>query len=243
MENSAPLVTIFCLTYNHRPYIEEAFRGFLKQKTSFPFEVFVFDDASTDGTSDIVRDYCAKYPEIFRAEIMEQNTYRSPDRIDIIEDAYKNRMRGKYLASCEGDDYWINENKLEMQVTFMEKNPDVIMTAHASLKVNTDTGEEIEYRPFFGNRDLEMESILIPAVGIPSTASTIVRRECMIRQLSKETPNYIREGGDISHMLYALLQGRMYYFDCVMSAYRVCVPGGWTDRMEKNADYSIGQHL
>lgn len=114
-----PLVSISCITYNHVSYIRQCLDGFLMQKTDFPFEIVVHDDASTDKTAEIVREYEKKYPNIIKPIYELENQYSKPGiSINDITFPY---LRGKYIALCEGDDYWIDENKLQMQVDFLSK--------------------------------------------------------------------------------------------------------------------------
>lgn len=117
-----PLVSVQCITYNHENYIAQALDGFLMQKTNFPFEVIVHDDASPDKTADIVREYEKKYPAIIKAIYQTENQYSKRD--GTIERIMNEACKGKYIALCEGDDYWIDENKLQMQVDFLEGNPE-----------------------------------------------------------------------------------------------------------------------
>lgn len=117
-----PLVSISCITYNHAPYIKQCLDGFLMQKTTFSFEVLIHDDASTDGTTEIIKDYAQKYPDIIKPLYEEENQWIKGRR-GSAEFNFP-RARGKYIALCEGDDYWIDENKLQMQVDFLENNPE-----------------------------------------------------------------------------------------------------------------------
>ena len=115
VDNSdTPLVSVRCITYNHEPYIAQALDGFLMQKTNFPFEVIVHDDAGPDKTADIIREYEAKFPKIIKPIYETENQYSKHDgSLGRIVDA---ACKGKYIALCEGDDYWIDENKLQVQV-------------------------------------------------------------------------------------------------------------------------------
>jgi len=117
-----PVVSVSCITYNHSAYIRDAIEGFLMQKTTFPVEVLIHDDASTDGTSDIIRAYEARYPNIIKPIYQTENQYSKGIRISITFN-YP-RAKGKYIAICEGDDYWIDPYKLQKQVTFLEQNPE-----------------------------------------------------------------------------------------------------------------------
>lgn len=133
-----PLVSVRCITYNHEPYIAQALDGFLMQKTNFPFEVIVHDDASTDRTADIVREYEKKHPKIIRAIYQTENQYSKRDgSIGRIMNA---ACRGRYIAICEGDDYWIDGNKLQMQVDFLEANPEYGMCYTQARVYNQSRG-------------------------------------------------------------------------------------------------------
>lgn len=122
--NSQPLmVSIKCITYNHEPYIRQCLEGFVMQKTNFRFEAVVHDDASTDGTADIIREYAEKYPDIIKPIYETENQYSKKDgSLGRIMDA---ACTGKYIAMCEGDDYWTDPLKLQKQVDILESNPEV----------------------------------------------------------------------------------------------------------------------
>ena len=115
-----PLVTIRCITYNHEPYIRQCLDGFIMKKKNFRFEAIVHDDASTDGTADIIREYAEKYPEIIKPILQTENQYSKRD--GSIRKILNENTHGKYIAICEGDDYWIDPLKLQKQVDFLENN-------------------------------------------------------------------------------------------------------------------------
>ena len=134
-----PLVSVRCLTYNHEPYIAQALDGFLMQVTDFPFEVIVHDDASTDKTAEIIKEYEAKYPKIIKAIYETENQYSKHDgSLRRIMDA---ACKGKYIAMCEGDDYWIDPLKLQKQVDFLDNNPEYSMCYCRFKTLNQATGE------------------------------------------------------------------------------------------------------
>lgn len=120
--DEAPLVTIRCLTYNHEPYIRQCLEGFVMQRTTFRFEAVVHDDASTDGTASIIQEFAARYPDIIKPILETENQYSKKD--GSLRRIMNAQMRGKYIAFCEGDDYWIDPLKLQKQVDFLEANPD-----------------------------------------------------------------------------------------------------------------------
>ena len=119
--NEKPLVSICCITYNHAAYIRDCLEGFVMQQTDFPFEVLIHDDASTDGTADIIREYEAKYPDIIKPVCQTENQYSKG--VDVSSYNW-NRVKGKYIALCEGDDFWCEPQKLQLQFDFMEAHPD-----------------------------------------------------------------------------------------------------------------------
>ena len=117
-----PLVSICCITYNHEKYIRDAIEGFLVQKTNFPIEIIIHDDASTDKTATVIKKYEEKYPDLFICIYQNENQYSKgikPFRTYVFPKA-----RGKYIAICEGDDYWTDPNKLQKQVDFLEAHPE-----------------------------------------------------------------------------------------------------------------------
>jgi len=126
-----PIVSIICTAYNQEAFIEDALKGFVMQKTTFPFEIIVHDDASTDRTVEIIKSYEMKYPELFCNIYQETNQYskRNGEVGKIVYAAAK----GKYIALCEGDDYWIDPLKLQKQVDFLEENPEFGMVHSAYL--------------------------------------------------------------------------------------------------------------
>ena len=121
------VLSVFCLTYNHVNYIKRAIGSFLVQDTSFEFDIFIFDDASNDGTSEIIRQYTQMYPKKIKSYISEKNTYRDKNRSEILNQLFDLYLDGKYVAWCEGDDYWIDPLKLQKQVDFLESHPDYSM--------------------------------------------------------------------------------------------------------------------
>lgn len=133
-----PVLSICCVTYNHSHYIEDALNGFLSQKTNFPFEILINDDASTDETPEILRKYEEKYPRIIKLLCQTENKFSqglSPNSTYNFP-----RAKGRFIALCEGDDFWISADKLEKQVTALIEHPNCVLCFHDAYKVN-ENGE------------------------------------------------------------------------------------------------------
>lgn len=135
MKEESPLVSILCLTYNHSKYIRETLDSFLSQDADFLFEIIVHDDASTDNTQEIIKEYQKKHPKIIRT-ILQNENQRSKGG-NVFANAY-DISRGKYIAYCEGDDYWGDTRKLAIQVGFLENNPRYVMTYSDCVPVFED---------------------------------------------------------------------------------------------------------
>lgn len=137
------LVAIHCLVYNHEPYLRDCFEGFVMQKTNFRFVAVVHDDCSTDHSADIIREYEAKYPDIFRPIYETENQYSKPDgSLGRIMNAAIDATGAKYIAMCEGDDYWTDPLKLQKQVDYMEAHPECAVCFHPVMVYDQRTGEE-----------------------------------------------------------------------------------------------------
>jgi len=134
LENKDVLVSICCITYNHVSYISEAIEGFLMQKTTFPYEILIHDDASFDGTAEIIRGYENRFPNIIKPIYQKENQYSQERGISV---TYQfPRARGKYIALCEGDDYWTDPYKLQKQVDFLENNPEYSLCVSGYTEYN-----------------------------------------------------------------------------------------------------------
>jgi glycosyltransferase involved in cell wall biosynthesis len=132
-----PLVSVACITYNHEKYIEDTIKGFLIQETDFSFEILIHDDASTDNTANIVREYAEKYPNIIKPIFQTENQYSKGLKMNIAFNFP--RAKGKYIALCDGDDYWTDPKKLQIQVVFLEENPDYVIT-YTAVKAFDENG-------------------------------------------------------------------------------------------------------
>ena len=125
-KNKPFTLTVNCMTYNHKNYIRKCLDGILSQETNFAFEVIVHDDASTDGSTEIIKEYAQRYPHIIKPYLENENQYKK-DGYKTIFKIFSKESKGKYIAYCEGDDYWIDPHKLQKQVEILEKNKNVQM--------------------------------------------------------------------------------------------------------------------
>lgn len=137
------LVAIRCTVYNHEPYLRDCLEGFVMQKTNFRFVAVVHDDASTDKSADIIREYAEKYPDIIKPIYEIENQYSKQDgSLGRIMNAAIDATGAKYIATCEGDDYWIDPCKLQKQVDFLENHPDFSICFHPVIVYEQRTGKE-----------------------------------------------------------------------------------------------------
>ena len=233
--DEAPLVTIYCLTYNHGQFIEDALRGFVEQRTNYTFEVVLFDDASTDGTSDVVRRYSKKYPNIFKAFIAKENTYKNPLRKEAMKDFFQKNIRGKYLAFCEGDDCWIDSNKLQIQVNYLENNPNYVLTVHNDLLIDYSNKNRINvFNETSGDRELTISDVIQHKLRL-ATSSIVLRSEGLFMD---EIFDEIG-ASDWAILLYNATKGKIYFFDRVMSIYRYRTAGSWSYKKSKDDSFDL----
>ena len=210
---SAPLVSICCITYNHESYIEQALHGFLMQETSFPFEILIHDDASSDKTPNIIQKYEKKYPDIVKPIYQTENQYSKGNDVIQINLA---RSQGKYIAICEGDDYWIDPHKLQKQVDFLETHPEYSMCFHkAQLKFESNlytdlTEQDIQDKCYSATELLER--------WIAPLASIVMKRSCAFYPLKNKAAILT---GDIFIIFSCLAMGKVWGFSKAMSVYRV----------------------
>ena len=155
------LVAIHCLVYNHEPYLRDCFDGFVMQKTNFRFVAVVHDDCSTDHSADIIREYEAKYPDIFRPIYETENQYSKRDgSLRRIMNEAIDATGAKYIAMCEGDDYWTDPYKLQKQVDFMETHPEYSMCFH-KVEVVSNIEEDLNLYGHLEEREYSAEEIYI----------------------------------------------------------------------------------
>lgn len=227
---NAPLVSICCLTYNHAPFIRQCLDGFISQKTDFPFELIIHDDASNDGTADIIREYEARYPQIIKPIYQTENQYSQ--RKDVFLEIMFPHCTGKYIALCEGDDYWTDPNKLQEQADFLESHPDYSMCSGGHLRykdgeitqicVGQDGTEGFEYTNTLDYWPMQ-------------TLTVMTRKDAYAELLKK----YKKAGRCIDQVLFYFLlkAGKGWCFSKIYGVYRMHSGGVWAGLSDEGKNY------
>lgn len=223
--NMEPLVSICCLTFNHEPYIRQCLEGFIMQKTNFKFEILIHDDASIDNTATIIREYEAKYAELIKPIYQKENQYSKGISISLLNQFP--RAKGKYIALCEGDDYWTDPYKLQKQVDFLETNPDYVLAFHNRqvMDINGDIKNislgEVE-KSISRNR---MISTFIPTL-------TMVFRNNIHEIYEKDFSDVF--SGDVLIRSILSTKGSAYFFPFTGAVYRQHSGGIYTSKGIEN---------
>lgn len=231
------MVSVICTVYNHEKYLRKCLDGFVTQKTNFKFEVLIHDDASTDSSADIIREYEKKYPDIIKPIYQTENQYSKG--IKIGPTFLYPKAKGKYIAFCEGDDYWCDENKLQKQFDVMEENPDCSICVHKVADVYENGMPMGSFRPSgkINNYIINTEEYIriLLKYDHPFQTSSLFLRMSLFDY--KNMPKFWKESpvGDVPMVLYFVSKGNLYYIDETMSCYRNNSVGSWTSRMSKSS--------
>jgi len=211
------MVSILCITYNHAKFIEDAIKGFLIQERNFDLEIIIGDDASSDGTIEILKHYKNSYPSLFNITLNEVN-------IGMMKNLYQNitKCKGKYIAICEGDDYWIDSHKLQKQINFLEANPDYSICFHRVSILEPNGTNKIE----------NLNSSVYPLTyTIEQLAKgNFMHTPSVVFRNHFELPSWFIDasvGDYVLHMLNAM-NGKIYYLPDVMAVYRKHQGGVWS---------------
>lgn len=213
-----PLVVIRCLVYNHDSYLRECLEGFVMQQTNFPFVAIVHDDASTDGSAAIIREYEEKYPDIIKPIYETENQYSKHDgSLGRIINAAVDATGAKYVAMCEGDDYWTDPLKLQKQVDFLESHPEygLCYTDYNRLADATQTLTEAMFEKQNQYRPISYEQHLLKP-GYLAPMTWLYRRD-LTNLLSKAK---IYTDGTYAYMLEFLYNSKVAYIPQVTAVYR-----------------------
>ena len=225
-------VSIICNVYNHEKYVADALDGFVMQRTNFPFEVLVHDDASTDNSAAIIREYEEKYPHIIKPIYQTVNQYSQ--KIDITRTIQRARAQGQYIAMCEGDDCWTDPLKLQKQYDFMEANPEYTLCASSTVWHNVRTGVHEKQRGMTAqDRDVSLEEIILEEKGRIFQFATFFLKADVWRAEPDWVYNF--PVGDFPLALNCALHGKVRMLADVMAIYRFAAEGSWTVRSDNDA--------
>lgn len=221
-------VSVLCTAYNHEDYIREALEGFVCQKTNFDYEVIVHDDASTDRTAEIIAEYAQRYPDLIKPIYQKENQYSQ--HVNLYVQILLPAAKGQYIAMCEGDDYWIDENKLQLQVDFLDQHPECSACVHNSYMLDMRTRKETVMYPGT-DRNINTESVLKDGNSeYYQTASLVFRKDTM-----SEIPPFLQDTFlDYKLAIYLTLKGSVHYIGRIMSVYRFGAENSFTMRNRKN---------
>lgn len=220
MQANDIMVTVLCTAYNHEAFIRETLESFVTQKTDFAFEVLVNDDCSTDNTRDIIREYEEKYPHIIRPFYQPKNLFSQGT--NIYAQVFYPEIRGKYVAFCEGDDHWCDENKLQLQVDYLEAHPEKACCVHNTY-IHDCAGaiEDKLYVPQGEDREIPFETIIKGMGGAFHTSSIVMKRELVIDPPDFELVADSYRFSDYAIALWAAMNGGVHMIDRTMSIYLV----------------------
>lgn len=216
---SNPEISILCITFNQVEYVKRCLEGFLAQRIDAPIEILVNDDCSTDGTTDILLKYQREHPELFRIVTHDENQYsrgKSPMGEFLVPLA-----RGSYIAMCEGDDFWTDPTKLQVQLDFMESHPAYACCVHANEHVRAESGAHMATIRY-ASHDCEVSIDDITSRSQCYATNSMFVRSSAMRAYRDSQFFTFRADGDHKMLLYfGLVAGGIYYLDRVMSAYRM----------------------
>lgn len=222
-----PKLTILCITCNQIKFIRQTLESFLAQKTDFPFEVLIHDDASTDGTVEVIREFEAKYPEIIRPILQTENQF-SKIGLDFLPKIIFPRIQTQYVALCEGDDYWTDPLKLQKQVDFLEANPDCTLCFHPVDVLYENQPERKEIFPTEelrkGKTEFTIEDLVLR--NFIQTNSVVYRWVIPEKESCGTFPSGIIPGDFFMHMMHAK-HGKIRFINEVMGVYRRHDNGIW----------------
>ena len=226
------MVTIQCLAYNHEPYIRQCLEGFVMQKTNFRFEVIVHDDASTDKTAEIIKEYAEKYPDIIKPFCETENQYSKRD--GSIERFMNEHVHGKYVALCEGDDFWIDANKLQKQLDILESNPQISL-CYTKSKIFIQNKGCFSDNILCDNGPVDFDSMLFqePAITLTSFMRTDLYKK-YFEEIRPQEKKWMM--GDTPLWLWMANNGRIELLQDITAVYRMSEESA---SHSKNIDYLL----
>lgn len=236
-------VSIVCLTFNHEKYVRQALDSFISQKTDFRFEVIVHDDASSDGTATIIREYAERYPDVIKTVLQTENQYSKGVPIHAAFTA--NHVQGKYVALCEGDDFWTDPYKLQKQYDILQAHSECSMCTHIVQEVYEDGSAAPKRHPAdeLPEGKIDIPGFLKIQTRYPfQTSSYFMRKELWV-DLALNPPMFrqVTTIGDEPMLLYMVAHGDIYYLPCSMSCYRIFSSSSWSKRTKNDRRRMVDQ--
>lgn len=227
MDKEILMVTIRCAVYNHESYIRQCLEGFVMQKTNFRFEAIVHDDASTDCSATIIREYAEKYPDIIKPIFETENQYSKRD--GSLARIMNEHTHGKYVAFCEGDDYWIDPFKLQKQVDALETNINVDACTHKQIQYHAITKEKLCVKSHGEiQKVLPIKDVILGEGGFVGTNTMLYRSSVALNPMSfRHYMNY-----DYTWQIQGALRGGILYLPECMAAYNYAVPDSFCSKMK-----------
>ncbi|MFN3530017.1 MAG: glycosyltransferase family 2 protein [Bacteroidia bacterium] len=220
-----PVVSVRVMVYNHIAYLADCINGILQQKTNFPVQVLIHDDCSTDGCSEILREYQKKYKERIKVYFQEQNTFRSALKHELRKPFF-DLIKGEYIALCEGDDFWIDTNKLQAQYEFALKNPDLSMVFTGTVFRYVALKKDVVINPYENQKVFDACDYLSQEPFISSP--TMFYKKAIL--LNKENWMSKSFAGDFVLKYQALVHGKIGYLNAITAVYNRGVPNSWSNR-------------
>lgn len=224
-------VSIYCVTYNHEKYIKKTIESFLDQKTNFDFEILIGEDCSLDDTGKIVDEYVNKYPNKIKKISSDKNVGGKKNFLRLHDHA-----NGKYVALCEGDDYWIDPYKLQKQYDYMENNIDCSFCSHSGYIISNNIRKNMKL--YKKNRKVAFEDVVYNKILLP-TASLFYRKSYM-----DNPPDFYFNSDVLDYPMKLILisKGYGYYLNKKMSVYRRHVKGSWTMRVNSSKENILNHY-
>ena len=238
IETTKPVVSVLCVCYNHARYLRQALDSVLCQKTDFPFEIVIHDDASTDGSQEIIREYEKRYPHLFVPILQTENQYSKG--VSIRNEFLVPRMRGEFAIVLECDDFWCDDHKLQKQVDALRQHPECTVCVHTS-KV-CDEGGTVRETYFFPNvmhegvLDGDEAIRMVVQHGQFHTSSRLIRAP-ILRAIKADPPEWMcvaKSFGDLPMLLFCATQGSVFCYTEPMTCYRLQSVGSYSERLEQD---------
>jgi len=218
-------LSICCITYNHGPFIATTLDNFLNQKVNFDYEIIIGEDCSKDNTREVLLKYQAAYPDKIKLLLHQENVGMINNFMSVL-----NAATGQYIAICEGDDYWIDPNKLQTQVDFLDANPDFTLTCHSIYNLLPNgIQEKNQFTPAV---DMEVDEAYIAKSSFINTLSVVLRNKEKLY-----FPDWLHQSpvADYPFFLLHISAGKVKYFSKTMAVYRIHQGGAWTSLKEIDA--------